>query len=67
MFSLSLREQVLVTAVILAVVLGVSVKHWRDANRESMASHLPAASMQPSTTRPSLPPVAQAHGPMQHP
>jgi hypothetical protein len=35
MFSLSLRERIFVTAVLSAVMLGVAVKHWRDAQREA--------------------------------
>ena len=35
MFSLSLRERILVTAVLSAAVLGAAVKHWRDACRET--------------------------------
>ena len=42
MFSLSLRERILVTAILSAVVLGVAVKHWRDARRESLAVRVPA-------------------------
>ena len=37
MFSLSLSERLLVSAVLSAVVLGVTVKHWRDAHRERAA------------------------------
>ena len=37
MFSLSLRERILVAAILSAVLLGVAVKHWRDARRESLA------------------------------
>ena len=35
MFSLTLREQFLVTGVLLALVTGAAVKHWRDARRAS--------------------------------
>ena len=42
MFSLSLRERILVAAVLSAVVLGAAVKHWRDARRESLALLPPA-------------------------
>ena len=42
MFSLSLRERILVAAVLSAVLLGVAVKHWRDAHRESPALLPPA-------------------------
>ncbi len=61
MFSLSLREQTLVAAVILAVVLGVSVKHWRDAQRESAATR-PAADA-PVVSTASFPPSPRASGP----
>ena len=43
MFSLSLRERLLVAAVLSAVLLGAAVKHWRDARRESLALLPPAA------------------------
>ena len=33
MFSLTLREQCLVAAVVCALVTGAAVKHWRDARR----------------------------------
>ncbi len=33
MFSLTLREQCLVAAVLCALVTGAAVKHWRDARR----------------------------------
>ena len=38
--SLTPREQLLVLAVLAAVLLGVAVKHWRDARRD--ASPTPA-------------------------
>ena len=41
MFSLSLREQFLVAAVLGALVTGAAVKHWRDARRETL---IPVAS-----------------------
>lgn len=34
MFSLNLREGVLVLAILTAMLLGVAVKHWRDTQRE---------------------------------
>ena len=42
MFSLSLRERILVAAVLSAVTLGAAVKHWRDARREALALLPPA-------------------------
>ena len=51
MFSLSLRERILVTAVLSVVLLGVAVKHWRDARRESLAL-LPPAAVQSAGTLP---------------
>lgn len=33
MFSLTLREQFLVAGILLALVTGAAVKHWRDAHR----------------------------------
>ena len=49
MFSLSLRERILVTAILSAVTLGVAVKHWRDARREARAL-LPPATAQAAAT-----------------
>ena len=43
MFSLSLRERLLVAAVLSAVLVGAAVKHWRDTRRESPALLPPAA------------------------
>ena len=41
--SLTTREQLLILIVLAAVLLGVAVKHWRDARREAahVASSLP--------------------------
>ena len=37
MFSLTLREQFLVTGILFALVTGAAVKHWRDARRATAA------------------------------
>ena len=62
MFSLSLRERLLVTAVLSAAVLGAAVKHWRDTRREAQA--LPPAAVAhagpPGASRYSL--VRSSHG-----
>lgn len=36
--SLTFREQLLIVAVLAAVLLGAAVKHWRDARREVPAT-----------------------------
>ena len=36
--SLTFREQLLILAVLAAVLIGVMVKHWRDARREAHAA-----------------------------
>ncbi len=43
MFSLTLREQFLVMGVLLALVTGAAVKHWRDARRAAGEHTSPAA------------------------
>ena len=37
MFSLNLRDQLLIVAILIATVVGTAVKHWRDARREGLA------------------------------
>ena len=59
MFSLSLRERILVTAILSAVTLGVAVKHWRDAHREAAAILPPANAVVVSN---GLPPSPGAGG-----
>ena len=36
--SLTPREQLLILVVLAAVLLGVAIKHWRDARREAHAA-----------------------------
>ena len=39
--SLTFREQLLIVAVLGAILTGALVKHWRDARRETRAAVLP--------------------------
>ena len=50
MFSLTLREQFLVTGVLLALVTGAAVKHWRDARRAATVAF--AVAVEPSAQNP---------------
>ena len=50
MFSLTLREQFLVAGLLLALVTGAAVKHWRDARRASNAPAVAAAGSLSSQT-----------------
>lgn len=47
MFSLTLREQFLVTGILLALVTGAAVKHWRDSHRASTPAVAQAVAASP--------------------
>ncbi len=37
MFSLNPRDLLLIVAILVAMVVGAAIKHWRDARREGVA------------------------------
>jgi hypothetical protein len=51
MFALTRQEKILIVCVMLSLVLGATVKHWRELRRETGRASVKDVQMQPAGGR----------------